>query len=57
MQNVENNALLTAYGYQAESGLEKNEASTAETGADLGALGGLASSASSLGFKWNGLQG
>lgn len=64
-QNVEQtsaNALLTAYGYstaatgyQAEATLQKAAAPRDIAGADVGALGTLASGASNIGFKWAGL--
>lgn len=56
---VMNNADLQAYGYrsqatgfEAQEGLEKEEAEQAPIGADLSAGGGLLSSASGLGLKW-----
>jgi hypothetical protein len=59
-QTALNNAELSAYGYrsqatgfEAQAGLEKQEAEQAPEGADIGAAGGLLQSASSLGFKWN----
>lgn len=58
-ETVMNNAQLQAYGYrtqqtnfQAQQGLEQMEAEQAPIGADLGATGGLLSSASGLGLKW-----
>jgi hypothetical protein len=60
-QTALNNAELQAYGYKsqatgftAQAGLETQEAEQAPIGADIGAAGGLLSSASSLGFKWSG---
>lgn len=60
---VQNNAALKAYGYRtqatsdtAQAALLENEASSATTGADIGAAGGLLGSASSLGFKFRGMQ-
>lgn len=60
-ETVLNNAQLTAYGYRsqqtsflAEEGLDRAKAEQAPIGADIGAGGGLLSSASSLGFKWAG---
>lgn len=54
-----NNALLQAYGYksqatgfQAESGLDSQEAGQDEAGGFLSAGGGLLGNASSLGFKY-----
>lgn len=58
-----NNALLQAYGYQtqganytSQAGLDESVAANAPIGADLSAAGGLLGSASSLGFKWSGMQ-
>jgi len=59
-QTTLSNAALTAYGYRtqavndtAQAGLETEEAEQAPIGADIGAAGGLLSSASSLGLKWS----
>lgn len=59
-----NNAQLQAYGYRAnqtnylaQSELDKQEAESDKTGAALGAAGSLLSNASSLGFKWAGMNG
>lgn len=52
--NVENNALLQAYGYKATSELDTEEAQQAPIGADIGAAGGLLESAGSIGFNWGG---
>lgn len=60
---TENNALLQAYGYQttansdtAQASIDEATGKQAETGADIGAAGTLLGNASSLGFKFNGLQ-
>ena len=60
---AENNALLNAYGYKvaatsdtAQSTIDSATATQATTGADIGAAGTLLGNASSLGFKWQGLQ-
>jgi hypothetical protein len=59
-ETVLNNAELQAYGYRSQatgftatSGLETEEAQQAPIGADIGAAGGLLSSASALGSKWS----
>ena len=52
IQNVENNALLKAYGYQQESELQKQEQKQATLGADIGAAGGLLSDISAIDQKW-----
>lgn len=59
-ETVLNNAELQAYGYRsnatnftATAGLETEEEEQAPIGADIGAAGGLLSSASSLGSKWS----
>ena len=59
-KTVVNNADLTAYGYRsqatsytAQSQLDELTAAQAPIGADLSAAGGLLSSASALGGKWN----
>lgn len=63
-ENVISNANLSAYGYRtqatnytSQAGLESTEAEEAPIGADIGAAGGLLSSASSLGLKWTGGTG
>lgn len=60
-ETVLNNAELQAYGYRsqatsfgAQAGLETAEAEQAPIGADIGAAGGLLSSAGSVGMKWTG---
>lgn len=62
--NVENNALLQAYGYKvqatnfdAEAKLDKTESSDAWIEGLTGGAGGLLGNASSLSYKWSGLQG
>jgi hypothetical protein len=59
-ETVLNNAELQAYGYrsqatgfQAQAGLESEEAAQAPIGADIGAAGGLLSGASGTAFKWS----
>ena len=63
-ETVLNNADLQAYGYrtaavsdEATAGLEQLTAEEAPVGADIGAAGGLLSSASALGFKWQAAGG
>lgn len=62
-ETVLHNADLQAYGYrsqaknfEAEAQLDRSGADQAETAGYLKAGGGLLSSASSLGFKWSGMQ-
>jgi len=62
-ETVAHNAALETYGYRtqatnfgAQAGLDKAEASSAIPAAAIGAAGGLASSASSLGLQWAKLQ-
>lgn len=52
-QTVENNALLTAYGYQAQSALDKETEKTAPIGADLQAAGSLIGNAQSVGTDYS----
>jgi len=59
-ETVLNNAELQAYGYrsqaanfQAQAGLEEQEAEQAPVGADISAAGGFLSGASGAAFKWS----
>jgi hypothetical protein len=51
-ETAENNALLTAYGYKAQSQLDTATSQQAAIGGDLGALG----AAASLYGKWAAMQ-
>lgn len=62
-ETVLHNADLQAYGYrsqaknfEAEAQLDRSGADQAETAGYLKAGGGILGSASSLGFKWSGMQ-
>lgn len=62
-QNTENQALMQAYGYntqatnfEAQSGLDQAQAAEAPIGAAVGATGSFLESASSIGFKYGGMQ-
>lgn len=61
--NVENNALLQAYGYKvqasnfdAEAKLDKSESQDAWIEGLAGGAGGFLGNSNSLGYKWLGLQ-
>lgn len=56
-QNTENSALINAFGYQDEAGLQTAEAKQAPIGAAVGAAGGLLESASATGNKWSNMFG
>lgn len=47
-QNVENNALLTAYGYQQDAAIDKAEAQQAKTGSYFKVAAGLIGAAKSI---------
>ncbi len=55
--NTENNALVTAYGYQAQAGLDKAQASQATTGSYLNAAGDALGGASKIGGLFGGSSG
>lgn len=56
VQNIENNALLQAYGYKSQATLDKQQAKDAIQGSQFSALGDLLGTASSVSGKWSGLQ-
>lgn len=56
-QTTVHNALLQAYGYQTQAESDTAQAGQDSASGDIGAAGGLLSSASSLGFKWSGMSG
>lgn len=55
--NVENNALLQAYGYKQEAALQRNKATQAQISGDIGAVGSLLEGAQSVGGKWADMAG